>query len=218
MLTFVKGGGADSLPWIQHEYPFFIFSPINAAATSDFTALLTSSTALDYRVVYQRFLGITIAGADDRDLYGEYQKRLKSFQKAAVVSGFENYYDAIYYLAYAVYIAGVEQPDGPKISAGMSALSNGAPQKVGPFEKTADGGVIPLIEGVFQTLKMNGSALLKGAGGSRFDVQHGARTDKAGLYCFEYNNMSIPTAHQPAEIFDPDQQKWTVIAQCAAGL
>ncbi|HEV3189884.1 MAG TPA: hypothetical protein VGY54_05270, partial [Polyangiaceae bacterium] len=148
----------------------------------------------------------------------EYQKRLRNYQKQAA-DGFENYYDAIYYLAYAVYRAGVVSIDGYNISAGMSSLSNGAPLKVGPME-TIDGGTIQLIDQVFRELKAHGSVQLIGASGSQFDVSHGVRIDKAGLYCFQYNQGSPPISHQPAEIFDAVAQKWTVIAQarCTPGL
>jgi hypothetical protein len=217
MLTFVNPGTVDRLPWVQHDYPFFVFSPINAAATSDFTALLLSQTALNYRVVYERFLGINIAGADDRELYAEYQKRLRSYQPLAA-DGFENYYDAIYYLAYAVYGAGVAPIDGSRISAGMSSLNSGVPLGVGPTEMAIDGGVIPLMGQVFHELTVHRSVQLIGVSGSQFDVSHGVRIDKAGLYCFQYNNGSTPIPHQPAEIFDAFQQKWTVLAQCTPGL
>jgi hypothetical protein len=216
MVTFVKGG-ADRMPWVQHEYPFFVFSPINAAATSDFSALLLSSTALDYRVIYQRFLGINVAGAEDRDVLAEYQKRLRFYQPLAT-DGFENYYDAIYYLAYAAYAAGVVSIDGSRISAGMSSLNSGVPLKVGPMEVTIDGGMNQLIAQVFNELKTHGSVQLIGASGSGFDVTHGVRIDKAGLYCFQYNTGSTPISHQPAEIFDAFLQKWTVLASCAPGL
>jgi hypothetical protein len=218
MLTFVKGGSSDRVPWVQHEYPFFIFSPINAAATSDFNALLRSSTALSYQVIYQRFLGIYVAGADDRDVLAQYLERLRTSQPLAA-DGFENYYDAIYYLAYAIYRAGVVSIDGHNISAGMSSLGNGVPLKVGSME-TIDGGTIQLIDQVFQELKAHGSVQLIGASGSQFDVSHGVRIDKAGLYCFQYNTGSTPISHQPAEIFDAVAQKWTVIAQaqCTPGL
>lgn len=216
IISFVKGGDVDRQPWIDHQYPFFIFSPINAAATTNFVSLLQSSVGSDYRILYQRFLGINIAGADDREVYAEYQTRLRASQKMAI-DGFENYYDAIYYLAYAAYQAGVGQLDGRKISSGMTSLNSGAPQTVGPTELGPDGGV-NLIEAVFHELKTNGSVLLVGAGGSQFDVQHGVRIDKAGLYCFEYVN-GVAVSHQPAEIFDPQKQAWTVIAaHCAAGL
>jgi hypothetical protein len=210
MLTFVNAGAG--LPWVQHEYPFFIFSPINAAATSDFDQLLTGTR---YPVIYQRFLGINIAGADDRQVYNEYLKRLRFYQPAAV-DGFENYYDAIYYLAYAIYKAGVAPIDGKQISAGMASLNSGAPMDVGPTQTTSEGGVSPLIEQVFRELKMNGSVQLIGADGSQFDVSHGVRIDKAGLYCFEDIN-GAPIPHQPAEIFD-GVQTWTVFFQCAVGL
>jgi hypothetical protein len=215
MITFVKGGSADRVPWVQHEYPFFIFSPINAAATSDFSALLQSSTAGSFRVIYERFLGINVAGADDRDVYSEYQKRLRNYQKQAA-DGFENYYDAIYYLAYAIYRAGVVSIDGRNISSGMSSLSNGVPLRVGPMG-VIDGGMAQLIDQAFQELKTHGSVQLVGASGSGFDVMHGVRINKAGLYCFEDIN-GTPISHQPAEIFDAVQQKRTVLAQCTPGL
>jgi hypothetical protein len=162
-----------------------------------------------YPVLYNRFLGISIAGADDRALYGDYLKRLRLFQRMAS-DGFENYYDAIYYLAYSVYVEGVERPlDGLQISAGMSRMNNGMQFSVGPTD----------IRAVFDALQgRDGSITLIGAGGSLFDVPHGVRIDKAGLYCFEFNNFSIPLPHQPAEIYDAPNDTWKVLYECAPGL
>jgi hypothetical protein len=210
MITRVDGRSAPPA-WIRHEYPFFIFSPGNAGSVGDFNALLMSPVVLTTPWLYQRFLGITVAGADDRDILKEYLKRLRASQMAAV-EGLENYYDSIYYLAYAVYaayMAAVDPTsiDGRKIASGMIQLNGGIPEKVGP------GPIASVeIEKVFQDLK-TGSILLSGASGSKFDVSTGARINKAGLYCFQKINTAF-VAQMPAEIFDPDSvsaQKWTLL-------
>jgi hypothetical protein len=216
IIYFATGGPGRDL-WANHNYPFFILSPINVAATSDLTSILQSSVALQDKVIYQRLLGINVAGADDRDVYNEYRKRLGAFNKDAG-DGFENYYDSIYYLAYAVYAAGVESVDAPHINAGMSQLSSGPEAKVGSIEMLDDGGTVNLIENAFALIKQNSSVQLFGAGGSEFENSSGVRIDKAGLFCYRYNNDSVPIYFAPAEIFDPKKQKWTSFNSCAAGL
>jgi hypothetical protein len=207
MMTLV-GGGVGREQWVSHNYPFFIFSPINGAATSDFNKLLQSTVVSNFHVIYNRFLGISIAGTDDRPLYGEYLKRLRALHIEAN-AGFENYYDAIYYLAYAAYSQGVEQVVGSRLSTGMTLLNSGTPQKVGPVD----------INSVYEQLTNQGSALMIGVGGSRFEVSTGVRIDKAGLYCFERPlNGGFPLPHQPAEIYDAQGLKWNVLFECTPGL
>lgn len=206
-ITKVGGGPGRGL-WTDHTYPFFIGSPINAAATNDYFGILLSHTAYLYPVLSNRLLGIEIAGADDRGLYTDYVKRLRAAH-ADAVEGFENYYDAIYYLAYSVYVAGVEKPlDGANISSGMGRMSSGTTFDVGPGD----------IEAIFQALKSRDVSIkLIGTGGSLFDVPSGTRIDKAGLYCFE-NLNGATLAHSPAEIFDADASMWKAFFQCTPGL
>jgi hypothetical protein len=201
IITRVNGlGGPSRAPWVVHEYPFFILSPINAEATTDLNKLFTSTTVHDFPILFQRFLGIAVAGADDRQVLNAYKMRLPPM---ALKTGFENYYDSIYYLAYAVYYAGVEPIDGKKIDEGMRLLSGVTPERVGP-----DG-----IQDVFRDLG-TGAILLYGAGGSKFDTSTGARIDKAGLYCF-LNVAGTAVPAEPAEIFDPDTHKWNVLPMYA---
>jgi hypothetical protein len=195
-------GNVSPREWVQHEYPFFILSPINVVSTTELNQLLTSSTGVAFKVLYERLLGINVGGADDRDVLNDYTTRLRNFNKDAV-DGLENYYDSIYYLAYAVYAEGVEPIDGPKINKGMSQLNTGKREKVGP-----DG-----IEAVFRDLK-TGTIQLSGAGGSKFDTQTGARKDKAGIFCFHDVN-GTPNARYPAEIFDPETPGWVVLPMYA---
>jgi len=215
IIYFAAGGPGREL-WATHTYPFFILSPINVAATNDLSSILQSPIAIQDRIIYQRLLGINVAGADDRDVYNEYRKRLALFNMAAA-DGYENYYDSIYYLAYAVYAAGVESADANKIRGGMTQLSAGPEVRVGSIEMLDDGGTLNLIENAFAEIKQNTSVLLIGTAGSEFDNTSGVRIDKAGLFCYRYNNGSTPISFSPAEIFDPKKQKWTIFDSCGAG-
>jgi hypothetical protein len=164
--------------------PYYVLSPINAGALGDvgdaFRGLLSVSSA----DTYQRFMGIGVAGAQDPTLYNEYLSRLLlAFQSAPVDT--ENFYDSVYFLAYAMSAAmdraAVGQPlTGPGIAAGMRELITGAlAYSVGP-------------QGINDVLRAlpKGAIRLEGTLGPPDFYPDGTRIDTASVFCF--NSSGLP--------------------------
>jgi hypothetical protein len=139
---------------------------------------------------YRRFLGINVARAEDRTLYTEYMDRLKrAFPSADPET--ENWYDTIYYLAYATYNAGADHRlNGAEIAAGMLRILSGPRYNVGPFD----------IGPIFQALGDHQSSIqLNGTlGPPSFNTTTGARIGRGALFCFD----NLLFAHPQVEVYD----------------
>src|SRR4051812_37689618 len=84
---------------------------------------------------YTRFIGLSAARASDPLLYKQFTTRLLSkFPDANLET--ENFYDAMYFMAYAMFGAGpVAELTGPGIASGMLRLLDGQQSyDVGPTE------------------------------------------------------------------------------------
>jgi hypothetical protein len=163
----------------DHGYPFYVLSPVNASAWQD-VAMTIKSVAQRYPDAHRRFLGIDVATADDPTLYYQYLDRLRSpTAHPEAREGTENYYDPIYYLAYAMYRAGVDRPIlGGNILAGMNATLAGARYDVGPDP-------IPFVFLALQPTHPPLSIELVGTMGEpNFNQLTGTRVNRAALYCF----------------------------------
>src|SRR5690606_28523088 len=112
--------------------PYFLFSPRNIGEVEavGFTNKLKGAINKGQGYMLERALGVSAAGSEDADLLNEYRKRL--FKLAAnlgvSVEPGENYYDAIYYLAYAMVGAtGADTPPGSQIGhVGMNDIMLGS--------------------------------------------------------------------------------------------
>jgi hypothetical protein len=192
----------------DRSYPFFILSPVNASAWEDVGATI-KSIAQSYPDVHRRFLGIDVATADDPTLYYQYLERLRSSTAHPLARGrTENYYDPIYYMAYAMYRAGVDNSlTGKNILAGMNATLAGTRYDVGPDP----------IPGVFSALQPAQQAvsieLVGTMGEPNFDQLTGTRVNRAALYCFP----APPSfeVHQQVQVFVGGS--WTGAFDCFAG-
>ncbi len=167
----VKAGG--------HPRPFYILSPYNAG---DVTALLKRiSGRLEGDVTagedQQRYVGVSIAPAANLSLQNAYGIRLKSKFKDAIVDT-ANYYDAIYYLAYAMY--GANQPEGltgTGITRGMQRLFAGDGVKIGPTT----------ISATFKALRVEDATIHLDStlGPPELDPETGVRPVDGGVFCFK---------------------------------
>ena len=163
--------------------PFYILSPYNAGDLSNVHDLMSNliQGGVDPQP-NQRFVGVSIAGAEDLTLQNQYATRLRTaFQGAYADSG--NYYDASYFLAYAMYAAGASPLTGSRIAAAMPRLINGKAYDVGPAN----------ISTVFQALSKPASTIeLDGTlGKPNFDATTGVRRDQGSVFCFESDNGVI---------------------------
>jgi hypothetical protein len=162
--------------------PFYVLSPFNAGDLGPVTELL--STQLSSSAFYEpgtRFVGVTAAPAEDQTLQNQFEVNLKTkFKNPNVDTG--NYYDAFYFLAYALYGARVNRPQGTDIARGMRRLLAGTPFDVG----VAD------IDAVFTELAKDDTSIeLDGTlGRPAFDLDTGVHIDSGGVFCIGASESS----------------------------
>ncbi|NLE85690.1 MAG: ABC transporter substrate-binding protein [Myxococcales bacterium] len=145
-----------------------------------------------------RTLGVNFAGAEDRTLYEAYLLKLQSNYGSSglLLEGSENFYDAAYYLMYA--IAGAGNPPrltGREVALGMARLVDGPLQ----FE------VGQRIADAIDTLESTASAAmtLHGTmGPPTFNTSTGVRRGLPSVYCIEGG-----TFVQDAMTYDPVSQE-----------
>jgi hypothetical protein len=193
---------------MDRRYPFFILSPVNASAWTDVAATI-GSISQTYADIHRRFVGIDVAMADDPTLYYQYLERLRSSKAHPLArEGTENYYDPIYYLAYAMYRAGVDRRiDGKNVLAGMNATLAGARYDVGPDPISA------VLFALHPSQPAVSIQLVGTMGAPNFDPLTGTRVNRAALYCFPAP-PSIEV-HQQVQVFAGGS--WTGTFDCFAG-
>jgi hypothetical protein len=182
---FVMNGGLQDeveADWVQNagakRRPFYILSPFNAGDLSDLLGRVSGQLERTPGVQeQQRYVGVSIASALDNTLQNAYEVRLSSVTPDPV-NDTANYYDAVYYLAYAMYAA--NQPDGitgSGITAGMQRLLQGSDVNIGP---------IP-ISSTFKTLANQKSTvhLVSTLGPPDFDATSGVRPVDGSVFCID---------------------------------
>jgi hypothetical protein len=182
----MKNGVQEQLEgnWAEYSYPadpkpgpFYILSPYNAGnlvpLQGRIAGRLDAQPSLQEQ---QRYVGVSIAAAADSSLQNAYAVRLISaFDKALTDTA--NYYDAVYYLAFAM--RGADQPNGltgSGIARGMKRLLEGPRFQLGPssasqvFAALAKPGVTVDIESTL--------------GPPGFDPATGVRAVEGSVFCF----------------------------------
>ena len=165
--------------------PFYVLSPFNAGdltgIKSKINAFIRGATG---PTPNRRFVGVSVAGAADLTLQNQYATRLRTrFGKDAYTDS-GNYYDATYFLTYAIYGAGTAEPlTGSGIARGMNRLLEGQRFDVGP----------DLILDVQQALDKDDDTIeLQGTLGPRpFDPKTGGRLDEGSVLCFSAEDSQV---------------------------
>ena len=145
-----------------------------------------------------RTLGVNFAGAEDRSLYDAYLLKLKSTYGSSglLLDGSENFYDAAYYLMYA--IAGAGNPPrltGREVALGMARLVDGQVQfEVG--RRIADA-IDTLESTAAATISLHGTM-----GPPTFNTSTGVRRGLPSIYCIEGG-----TFVQDAMTYNPDLEE-----------
>jgi hypothetical protein len=161
--------------------PFYLLSPYNAGDMDYVKSLVGAIMGLGPNGIpvdataNLRFVGIEAAGPIDKKLQNEYAIRLgEDFPNAGADSG--NYYDAFYYLAYAMYAAGAgPELTGPRILSAFQRLLAGPSFDVGPTQ----------IPYVFDALEPEDSSIeLVGTLGPP-NFFNGIRVDAGSVFCIE---------------------------------
>jgi hypothetical protein len=172
------------------DRPFYLLSPLNYNEAQMPTLIgndktdPNGSTAKGKVPLHQRILGFSWPAAADQTLYNAYQLRFQEAYPGFTSPGYENYYDAAYYLLYAV--AAASQPlTGTRIAAGMQRVLDGSTQvPVGPSDA--------MSAAITGFRDINYKIELIGAMGPPTWDQFGARNDPASIYCVDDSGVYHP--------------------------
>lgn len=181
--------------------PFYILSPYDAGNVNTLRERISAVIAEDPNggEDNQRYVGVTIAPAPDTTLQRAYEVRLRSTFKDAILDT-ANYYDATYYLAYAMYGTDeLEGLTGAGIALGMQRLFGGKQSfDIGPSA----------IADIFSALKKPGTLVdLNGTlGPPAMDVARGVRPVDGGVFCFTRTGDSARLVPNVAR-YDREQAK-----------
>jgi hypothetical protein len=189
--------------------PFYVLSPYNTGDLSNIAQLMGSfikgKTDLNPEL---RFVGVSVADARDNKLQKAYEDRLRPlFPDAEPDSA--NYYDAMYFLAYAMYGAGTDAPlSGASIAKGMRRLLDGdTSYAIGP----------KLIQSTFGALGAGSNVhVLSTLGPPDFDAKTGVRPVEASVLCFD-NMGTYVVPHRNVLRYDRDLGALTGIFPCFSG-
>ena len=199
-----EGWGGDQ----DKPRPFYVLSPYNAGDLNQLVQLMNAFIEGTDRDPQLRFVGVSVAGARDNTLQRGYEGRLRTLYEKAYFDT-ANYYDATYFLAYAMLAAGTDAPlSGSSIAQGMRRLLDGTPYAVGP------GGIQP----TFDALKTAGSTVrvLSTLGPPDFEPNTGVRPVDGNVLCFEKMDK-IVVLHKDVLRYDRELGKLTGTFPCFSG-
>jgi branched-chain amino acid transport system substrate-binding protein len=137
----------------------------------------------------QRFVGVAPASAEDLTLYDQFMLRFRAaYPRFQNPGGFENFYDALYLLANAMYAAGsVPTLLGPDVARGMLRIVTG--------NTVVDVGPTHIADG-FTALATGGTIRLNGTMGlADFDPGLGARRGNGSVYCIARSSSPLSFAY-----------------------
>jgi hypothetical protein len=175
------------LPTLEENWPYRTGAPQRPFYVVP-AALLANLDLLDFVATnshgatsgdkQSRILGVAPASAEDMTLYNQFLIRFSTeYPEFDNPGGFENFYDAVYLLANAMYAAGkVPKITGTDIARGMQRVVTGSVDiDIGPTH----------IANGFSALSAGGNIRLIGTmGPADFDPGVGARRGTGSVYCF----------------------------------
>jgi hypothetical protein len=209
--SFIQSGMLDL---IEREFGFlkkvhYVLSPFNRGEGTRVKAIIQEMLANEANTqgavltAHRRFMGVNAAGAEDQTLYNEYYTRLTTSFTGALRDA-ENFYDALYFLGYAIHKAGPTTVlSGRGIAAAMPSLISGVREfNVGPVDRL---NALGFLSGP-QPMRLIGTL-----GPPDFNPNTGSRVDTGGIYCFHWNQLStdeiIATDHSDVMRFDNVQKQ-----------
>jgi hypothetical protein len=180
--------------------PFYVVSPYVFGSTD----LLTSIPDEAHR----RMLGVNFAAAEESALYEQYLSNLKAvYGDDPTLEGKENFYDAAYFVMYA--IAGAGNPPeltGKEVASGMLRLVN--PTSSAPVIEV---GRSEVASGLFALGMGLDIGLMGTLGPPDFNTATGARRGAPSIYCVD-DGVRI----QNALLYDPDTGTLSGMQNCVA--
>ncbi len=189
--------------WTGATKPFYLFSPYHYN-NPELGDLLSNKEP----TVRQRMAGINFASAVDGSLNESYQLAFdQAYPEVAGRRGYENFYDATYYLLYALAAAPSDAPPtGDGLALGMKRLLAGDAFGVGKDD--LPGAFSALSGDAETTISLNGTL-----GPPDFDPATGGRVSPGSVWCVDASgNQRIDVLR-----YDPEGNLLTGTFPCFSG-
>jgi hypothetical protein len=154
--------------------PFYLLSPNN------YNDARLQDQAQAISMLYQRIAGVNAAAAEDTSVYDEYVGRwLGAYPEFPEDTGYENFYDAAYYLLYSAAGAGQNLTNGLNLRNGMNRLLSGPEYEVGPNRMSE---AVGLLGGTSTNITLIGAL-----GPPDFNPANGTRYAPSSVWCLDSN-------------------------------
>lgn len=191
--------------------PYWILSPYNAGdlrVVEEWIEEASTGKIIIDEYAAGRFLGISAASAVDSTLRNDFVTRLTDAHEDAITDT-GNYYDAVYFLAYALYASGNPGiPSGPETAAGMLRLIEGEPKDGSPDQIDE---IFELLAAPEETLSLNTTL-----GAPDFDPATGVRRATPSVFCFQkLQELILPRSDVLR--FDREDETFTGSYPCLDG-
>ncbi|HEX6767012.1 MAG TPA: hypothetical protein VF103_16060 [Polyangiaceae bacterium] len=194
--------------WGSDVRPFYVLSPYNVTDLGATLDTMNVSRGIGEQDANSRFIGLSVAPPSNTDPQGAYEAALRAHFPGSM-ERFEpdtgNYYDAMYFLAYAAYGADRDQPlSGRSMAAALERLFQGTRYYVGP----------DYVKDVFEVLDDGGTVELNGTLGPP-DFFDGYRRVNGAVYCFEFVSeaalprMGVLIYNTATDDFQLDMDRWS---------
>ncbi len=177
---------AGILPKLESDWglgvarPYYLLSPKNTDLLESTVGKTVTLQLTRDAQANQRYLALGAAPAENRDLYNQFQLRLRNRFPTAH-SDAENIYDAAYFLTYSLYAAGsLARIDGQDVARGMSRLVSSdvrAEYRVGPEDISA---AFVALSRPTADIRLVGTL-----GPPDFDTSAGVRVESGSVTCFD---------------------------------
>jgi hypothetical protein len=187
ILPAVEGGWSAAAP--GQGRPFYVLPNALSGNLDLLNYVGLDSGANTSEMKRRRFVGVAPASAEDLALYNQFLVRFRTaYPRFENPGGFENFYDAVYLLANAMFAAGsVPSLTGPDIARGMQRIISG--------NLNIDVGPTTIADG-FSALAAGGSIRIKGTmGPADFDPGVGARRSNGSVYCIQRTGPQLSFAY-----------------------
>jgi hypothetical protein len=198
-LVAVLEGAWGQVPDGQRA-PFYLLSPYHAGSGALINALA------DFPSLNERVVGVSAAAARTSEVYGAYRRNLQSqYPDRTDLEGGENFYDAAYFLLFAVSAAGaVPELSGQQIGAGMTRLVAGTEFSMG---QSRIGDVLLALRNPAAAIALEGTL-----GPPDFDVETGTRRRAEGsVWCVTRDAEQRPIFHYDVLTLDESTSSVGVI-------
>lgn len=169
--------------------PVWLLGPRNATEDT-VLGYLQSTTDSQFNEKRNRFLGVQYAGTTNPEQRNAWLQRMKAAfprEDPNVYAAQENYYDAVYWLAYGLAAAGNGAPvNGASIRDGVRKMLSGPRVVPGPPEALA---------AAFLAINVGGGVTFEGAlGPPDVDTQFGTWNSVGAVYCYTDGDPSLRIA------------------------